>query len=109
MLGSAILRRAHVVITTYDTVRSEHASFAPTSKDELKTAAAKAKVVAISDSDDSASEAEHFGRTVGAKKGKAPAKGKAKEKVCALFEVKWWRIVLGEPYREICEALPILL
>ncbi|KAJ7085696.1 SNF2 family DNA-dependent ATPase [Mycena belliarum] len=88
------LRRAHVVITTYDTVRSEHAVFAPAAKDELKTAAAKAKAKAASDSDDS--EAEHFGRTV--KKGKAPAKGKVKERVCPLFEVKWWRIVLDEAH-----------
>ncbi|KAJ6525458.1 SNF2 family DNA-dependent ATPase [Mycena vulgaris] len=95
--SSAVLRRAHVVITTYDTVRSEHASFAPTAKDELKTAAAKAKKAsAASDSDDSDSEAEHFGRTV--KKGKAPAKGKPKDKACALFEVKWWRIVLDEAH-----------
>ncbi|KAJ7461525.1 SNF2 family DNA-dependent ATPase [Mycena latifolia] len=94
--SSAVLRRAHVVITTYDTVRSEHAAFAPTAKDELKTAAAKAKAKASSDSDDSASEAEHFGRTV--KKGKAPAKGKVKEKVCPLFDVKWFRIVLDEAH-----------
>lgn len=99
--GAAILRRAHVVVTTYDTVRSEHAAFAPTAKDETKTtkakAAAKATVVdSDSDSDDSDSEREHFGRTVAVKKGKAPAKGKAKEKVCPVFEVKWWRIVLGE-------------
>ncbi|KAJ7681794.1 SNF2 family N-terminal domain-containing protein [Mycena rosella] len=94
--GSAMLRRAHVVITTYDTVRSEHAAFAPTAKDEIKTAAAKVKKAkASSDSDDS-SEAEHFGRTV--KGAKAPAKGKAKEKASALFEVKWFRIVLDEAH-----------
>ncbi|KAF7337965.1 SNF2 family DNA-dependent ATPase [Mycena venus] len=90
------LRRAHVVITTYDTVRSEHAAFAPTAKDEIKTAAAKAKKSADSDSDDSDSEADHFGRTVAAKKGKTAAK--TKPKVCPLFEVKWWRIVLDEAH-----------
>ncbi|KAF8205756.1 P-loop containing nucleoside triphosphate hydrolase protein [Mycena galopus ATCC 62051] len=88
---SAALKRAHVVVTTYDTVRSEHASFAPTTNDQIKTAAAKAKAKG-SDSDDSDSEADHFGRTVAAKKGKTAAKPKAK--VCPLFELKWWRIVL---------------
>lgn len=97
---AAALRRAHVVVTTYDTVRSEHAAFAPTAKDEMKTAAANAKKTAAnSDSDDSDSEADHFGRTVGAKKGKAPAKTKSKPKVCPLFEVKWWRIVLGKNHQ----------
>ncbi|KAJ7112399.1 SNF2 family DNA-dependent ATPase [Mycena crocata] len=97
--SSATLRRAHVVVTTYDTVRSEYGSFAPTAKDEIKTAAAKAKAKAkaSSDSDDSDGEAEHFGRTVAAKKGKAPAK-KEKAKACALFEVKWYRIVLDEAH-----------
>ncbi|KAJ7749566.1 SNF2 family DNA-dependent ATPase [Mycena maculata] len=97
--SSALLRRAHVVITTYDTVRSEYAAFAPTAKDEIKTTAAKAKAKARADSDldDSDSEAEHFGRTV-AGKGKAPAKGKPKPKACALFEVKWWRVVLDEAH-----------
>ncbi|KAJ7766803.1 SNF2 family DNA-dependent ATPase [Mycena metata] len=95
--SSAILRRAHVVITTYDTVRSEHAAFAPTAKDETKAAAAKAKASkADSDTDGSESEREHFGRTVEAKKGKAAAK--AKPKVHPLFEVKWWRIVLDEAH-----------
>jgi hypothetical protein len=93
VIGSAPLRRAHVVITTYDTVRSEHAAFAPTAKNELKTAANKAKASTDSDSD-SDSDADHFGRTVAAKKGKAPAK--TKPKVCPLFEIKWWRIVLGK-------------
>ncbi|KAK7038089.1 SNF2 family DNA-dependent ATPase [Favolaschia claudopus] len=96
--SSAALKRAHVVITTYDTVRSEHASHAPTANDDLKAKAKKAKAEVVdSDSDDSKSEAEHFGRTVGGKtKGKTASKPKAK--VCPLFEVKWFRIVLDEAH-----------
>ncbi|KAJ7632980.1 SNF2 family N-terminal domain-containing protein [Roridomyces roridus] len=92
------LRHAQVVITTYDTVRSEHASYAPTAKDDLKKAAGKAKAQAAagSDSDSAESEAEHFGRTVAKKAGKAAAK--PKDKVCPLFEVKWFRIVLDEAH-----------
>ncbi|KAJ7286231.1 SNF2 family DNA-dependent ATPase [Mycena rebaudengoi] len=98
--SAAVLRRAHIVVTTYDTIRSEHAAFEPTAKDEIKSAAAKAKsTVVISSDSESDSEAEHFGRTVAAKKGKAPApKGKAKPKASAVFEVKWWRIVLDEAH-----------
>ncbi|KAJ7217158.1 SNF2 family DNA-dependent ATPase [Mycena pura] len=92
------LRRAHVVITTYDTVRSEHAGFAPTAKDDLKNAAAKAKADTGSDSEGSDSEAEHFGRTVAKKKGKAPVKSKTKTTAHPLFEVKWFRIVLDEAH-----------
>ncbi|KAJ7311499.1 SNF2 family DNA-dependent ATPase [Mycena albidolilacea] len=93
----ATLKRAHVVITTYDTVRSEHAAFSPTTKDDLKASAAKAKKSsAESDADGSDSDADHFGRTVAAKKGKTAAK--PKPKVCPLFEVKWWRIVLDEAH-----------
>ncbi|KAJ7256478.1 SNF2 family N-terminal domain-containing protein [Mycena haematopus] len=89
------LKKAHVVVTTYDTVRSEHAAFAPTASDDLKTAAAKAKKSrATSDSDGSDSEADHFGRTVAAKKGKKATKPKP----FPLFEVKWWRIVLDEAH-----------
>lgn len=92
------------MITTYDTVRSEHAAFSPTAKDDLKASAAKAKKSsAESDADGSDSEAEHFGRTVAAKKGKTAAK--PKPKVCPLFEVKWWRIVLGENRRENKKAV----
>ncbi|KAJ7172070.1 SNF2 family DNA-dependent ATPase [Mycena filopes] len=97
--SAAVLRRAHVVITTYDTVRSEHTAFAPTAKDDLKAAAKASKASADSDADSSNSEADHFGRTVGNKKGKTPAKTtKAKAKVHPIFEVKWWRVVLDEAH-----------
>ncbi|KAJ6502104.1 SNF2 family DNA-dependent ATPase [Mycena sanguinolenta] len=96
--SSSGLKKAHVVITTYDTVRSEHAVFAPTVNDELKTAAKSKKTSAASDSDSSDSEADHFGRTVAAKKGKTKAATKPKAKVCPLFEVKWYRIVLDEAH-----------
>ena len=35
--GLVVLRHAHVVITTYDTVRFEHTAFKPTTKDEIKS------------------------------------------------------------------------
>ncbi|CAK5280366.1 unnamed protein product [Mycena citricolor] len=89
------LARAHIVVTTYDTVRSEHAAFASTAKDETKATVTKTKKAASDD--DSDSDAEHFGRTV-AKKGKASAGSKPKAKVHPLFEIKWWRIVLDEAH-----------
>ncbi|KAJ7481191.1 SNF2 family DNA-dependent ATPase [Mycena galericulata] len=91
--SSAALRRAHVVITTYDTVRSEHAAFAPTAKDEIKNAAkakAKAKASADSDSNDASdSEAEHFGRTERASRKRRSAR-------CSTM--KWYRVVLDEAH-----------
>ncbi|KAJ7217076.1 SNF2 family N-terminal domain-containing protein [Mycena pura] len=93
------LRRAHIVITTYDTVRCEHAAFAPSAKDDSENATVKAKTDTGSDAlaAGSDSEAEHFGRTVAKKKGKAPVKSR-KAAAHPLFEVKWFRIVLDEAH-----------
>ncbi|KAF8872465.1 SNF2 family N-terminal domain-containing protein [Infundibulicybe gibba] len=88
----AALRRAHVVVTTYDVVKSEYASYSPPAKDESKSKTKKkAKDASDVDSDDSG---EHFGRTLMAKK-KTP---RASAKKDALFHVQWWRIVLDEAH-----------
>ncbi|CAA7266240.1 unnamed protein product [Cyclocybe aegerita] len=88
----AVLQRNHIVVTTYDTVKSEYEAFSPSAKDESKSSKSSAKKKK-DDSDDDSSEAETFGRTV-AKKGKA----KAPVKKCALYGVKWWRTVLDEAH-----------
>lgn len=65
-------------------------------KDESqsKLPAKKKKSAALSDDENSDDSAEDFGRTIAAKtkKSKSPKKS-------ALFEVQWWRIVLGKGYR----------
>lgn len=85
------LRRHDVVVTTYDTVKSEYAAFAPEAKDESKSKKSKSnKQSQVLDSDDSDSgEAEHFGRTIA----KPARKSKVKD---AIFQVKWFRIILGK-------------
>lgn len=82
----SVLRKYKVVVTTYDTVKSEYESHSPSAKDE-SAAKKKTKKAAVDSSD---SEHETFGRTI-----KKPAK-KAGVKKCALYGVKWWRVVLGE-------------
>lgn len=83
------LRRHNVVVTTYDVVKSEYAVFVPEAKDESKKSKAKAS---LGDSDSDSEEAEHFGRTV---KKLTASSSKKKD---ALFNVKWWRIVLDEAH-----------
>jgi hypothetical protein len=79
------LEKYHVVVTTYDTVKSEYLSYNPPAKDESKKSKASSKgKAAESDSD---SESDSF-----AKAKKSKSKGAKK---CALFCVKWWRNVLG--------------
>jgi hypothetical protein len=74
-------------------VKSEYEAHAAPTKDESQTklAAKKKKATKLSDDDDSDDSVEHFGRTIAgkAKKSKSPKKS-------ALFQVKWWRIVLGK-------------
>lgn len=72
-----MLQRAHVVITSYSTITSEHSTHL--------TSAKKSKVNS-DDSDDS----DGFGEKLKAAKKKA-----AKSQKSALFGVKWWRVVLG--------------
>jgi len=85
----SVLKKYRVVVTTYDTVKSEYESHSPSAKDE-SAAKKKTKKAAVDSSDDS--EHETFGRTI-----KKPAK-KAVAKKCALYDVKWWRVVLGEVF-----------
>jgi hypothetical protein len=72
------------VITTYDVLRSEHKvhSGLPT---KSKTQGPK------QNEDNSGSDDSLLGKPLPKKK-RAP---KAKAKLCALYEIKFWRIVLG--------------
>ena len=82
----SVLKQAHVVVTSYTIVASEYATFAPETKDESKSKKSKSKaMIAASDSD---SDSEGFTKKFAAKK----RTGKLKD---ALFQVKWFRIVLG--------------
>ena len=78
-----VLEKYHVVVTTYDTVKSEYDSYNPSAKNESKKSKASSKKKnSDSDSDDSESDSKITKKSKGAKK-------------CALFNVKWWRSVLG--------------
>ena len=85
-IDHAVLEKYHVVVTTYDTVKSEYVSYNPSAKDESKKSKASSKGKnADSDGDDS--ESDSFTKTK-----KSKSRGAKK---CALFNVKWWRSVLG--------------
>lgn len=75
------LEQAHVVITSYTTVASEHGTYSG-GKNEGK---GSKKKQANSDSD---SDSSSVGRSL--------KKGRAKKAKDALFRVSWWRIVLGQ-------------
>ncbi|GJJ11146.1 hypothetical protein Clacol_005377 [Clathrus columnatus] len=94
-----VLARADVVITSYNTVASEHATWAGVAKNEASSTKSNKKqeesetINSGSDSGDSS----NFGKTLKTKKAeKAAPKKKKKQK--ALFNVKWWRIVLDEAH-----------
>lgn len=114
-LDPDILRRAHVVvsaidftsvvvylkrltwliqITSYSIVASEYAAYL----DEPKAMKVKSKKAASAS--DSESDAEHFGRVL--QKNKTKASTKPKKVFDALFQVNWWRVVLGA----LVEPLP---
>lgn len=93
VLDPDALAKFDVVVTTYTTLASEHGTYAPAAaKDEGKKAKAKPKkkkddFVVSDDSDE-------FGSTlIGKKKPSKAASSKAP--LCALFKLRWWRIVLG--------------
>ncbi|KIK96178.1 hypothetical protein PAXRUDRAFT_826224 [Paxillus rubicundulus Ve08.2h10] len=86
------LKQAHVVVTSYPTVASEYATFAPEAKDESKSKSkSKSKVASDSDSDSSGG----FTKKLMANKRGTGRAGKTKD---ALFYVKWFRIVLDEAH-----------
>ncbi len=78
-----VLRRHHIVVTTYDVVKSEYAVYRPEVKDESKSKAKKKK--AASDSDDDIPVVK-----------KAAKKGPKRD---AIFRIKWLRVILGKVYR----------
>lgn len=78
-----MLRKQHIVVTTYDTIKSEYSSFNPAAKNESKASSSKKK--ANKDSDD---DSDSDPRTV-------KKRSKNASKKCALYGVKWFRIVLG--------------
>jgi hypothetical protein len=78
------MKKYHIVVTTYDTVKSEYMAYSPPATDASK---ASSKKKASRDDDDD-SESDSFGKAAPKKKGKAAKK-------CALYGIKWWRVVLG--------------
>ncbi|PCH37549.1 hypothetical protein WOLCODRAFT_92425 [Wolfiporia cocos MD-104 SS10] len=89
----AELSRAHVVITSYSTVQSEHATYSP-AKDETKKGKKGAKSTGKSAQDSDASDDDTIGRTLD----KAKRKGTGKAPKDALFRVRWLRVVLDEAH-----------
>jgi hypothetical protein len=86
------LKQAHVVVTSYPTVASEYATFAPEAKDESGfKSKSKSKSKAASDPDSDSSEG--FTKKLMTNKRGTGRAGKTKD---ALFYVKWFRIVLGK-------------
>lgn len=86
-----MLQKYHVVVTTYDTVKSEYMAYSPAAKDESKASSSKASSKKTSPNTSDDDSEEDFGRGI-----KKPAvKGKAPVKRCAIYGIKWWRIVLG--------------
>ena len=78
------LERVDVVITSYQIVASEHATYSEDAKDESKSKGKKSKKGEDDDdSDESDSDDIRFVRKPVSKKKDA------------LFRVKWWRVVLG--------------
>ena len=77
------LRSSHIIITTYDIVKSEYEAYQEIAKNESKQLNV--------DSDD-----ENSDNTRASEKPKTKSKGRGGGSgKSALFKVKWWRVVLG--------------
>jgi hypothetical protein len=77
-------------VTTYDTVKSEYAVFNPAAKNESKSSSkASSSKKKISKGSDYDLDSDDVGHTAVKKTGRAALKK------CALYGVKWWRVVLG--------------
>lgn len=87
-LDASVLKRYDVVVTTYDTVQSEHAVYTPPIKDASATSKTKKPTSIDSDSESDLEDA------MAQLKAKRSSKAASKKK-CALFDVKWYRVVLG--------------
>ncbi|KAK2460825.1 hypothetical protein APHAL10511_007295 [Amanita phalloides] len=74
--------RSHVVITTYDVLKSEYEAYQESAKDE----------VLLNNSDD-----DDEGKGAGHAKPKQKPRGRGSKKA-ALFKVNWWRVVLDEAH-----------
>ncbi|KAG6336400.1 hypothetical protein ID866_2694 [Astraeus odoratus] len=89
------LQNAHVVITSYTTAASEHATFAPEVKNESGKSkskkSGKSKDHNIADSNSDLDSSDGLTKKLNAK----VKMGKSKD---ALFRVKWFRIVLDEAH-----------
>lgn len=87
-----ILKRTDVVITTYDVLRSEHKVYSGTAT-KSKTQAAKQH------EDNSGSDDSLLGKSLPKKNAKRAPKAKAK--LCALYDIQFWRVVLGTTPRMV--------
>ena len=99
----AKLKMAHVVVTSYSIVTSEHSTYLSNATDETakskkKKGKASSNLDSDNRSDDDTSDSEkNFGKTV---LGKKVSKYGCPKKIGkdALFRIKWWRIVLDEAH-----------
>ena len=81
-----------MVITSYNTVASEHGTYDPEIKNEGKGKSKATTTKSASASDSEGDSDDDIRKHL--QKNKKPA-AKAAKKKDALFRVKWWRIILG--------------